>query len=181
MVDVTVDIDVYRLDEVSSTQDAVLKHLRDAEPELVVAVAARRQRAGRGRDGRAWEDPPGDGLLVSIGTAASSVDVLDDLPRRVAACVQRSVDDPAARVAWKAPNDLVDATTGAKVAGILVDARTSGARLEHVIVGVGINVSGPAFSTSDGRDATTLEQLGASLDADGLVQQVAALLVSERR
>jgi biotin-(acetyl-CoA carboxylase) ligase len=84
--------------------------------------------------------------------------------------------DDARGVSWKAPNDLVAASGGAKAAGILVDARMTGDVVDELIVGIGCNLEGPEFTTSDGRSATSLAQLGAALDVDRFLAQLAQRL-----
>jgi BirA family biotin operon repressor/biotin-[acetyl-CoA-carboxylase] ligase len=180
VVRVTGRVQAVQLDVVGSTQDEVRERLARAAPGEVVAVRARSQRSGRGREGRTWQDPPGGSLLLSVGVRGVPVDVLDELPRRIAAALLDAVS-PAGAVAWKAPNDLVCAASGAKVAGVLVDARTSASVVDEVIVGVGCNVTGPAFDTPDGRRATSLQQLGARLDEALVVERLAALLSGPRR
>lgn len=163
--------DIVELGACQSTQDEVRARLGGADAGTVVAVRARSQAAGRGREGRSWEDPPGDALLLSVGVQGPlPVDSLVDLPRRLGSALLAAfaVDG----LAWKEPNDLVAEAGGAKVAGILVDARTVGDQVEQVVVGLGCNVTGGPFTTSDGRAATSLEALGRS--SNGLrLEQVA--------
>ena len=162
MVDVTISI--VELASCASTQDEVLARLAGAGAGEVVVVRARTQQAGRGREGRTWQDPPGEALLLSVGVRGPlDVTVLDALPSRIGLALLE-VLAPDGQLRWKAPNDLVASRGGAKVAGILVDARTVGAHVDHVVVGVGCNVRGAAFTTTDGRDATTLAAIGAPVD-----------------
>lgn len=162
------------LDACASTQDEA-RALLEAGSEAV-AVSARSQRDGRGREGRAWQDPPGEALLLSVARRGPlPVSVLEDLPRRVATALLAAIGDGADDehgVVWKAPNDLVAASDAAKVGGILVDARTVGDAVGSIIVGVGVNVAGPAFTTRDGRGATSLEQaLGRPVDRARLLRE----------
>lgn len=161
-----------------STQDAVRERLVDAEPGDVVAVTADTQTAGRGRQGRSWENPPGAAIMASVGRLGPiDAGLLDELPRRIAGALL-DVLDAGDRIRWSAPNDLVDAD-GAKLAGILVDARTLGTQVELVIVGVGINVAGGSFTTRDGRSATTLEALGVTApDAGAVVSVIGGVLTT---
>ena len=171
-------LQLIELDVVDSTQDEVLDRLARAGAGAIAAVSARHQRDGRGRQGRRWMDAPGGGAALSVGARGPlQPRVLEDLPLRVAGCVL-DLADAGDRLAWKAPNDLV-ARNGAKVAGILVDARTVGASVDHVVVGIGINLAGEPFLTDDGRAATTLEALDCELRIDELAARIAAEL-SER-
>ena len=52
-----------RFDQVGSTNDVVRAWLAEGTPEVCLAVADE-QTAGRGRDGRTWQAPPGAGLPV---------------------------------------------------------------------------------------------------------------------
>lgn len=162
---------IVQLEQVASTQAELQALLDDTPAGEVVAVLARSQRAGLGREGRTWQDPPGAAVLLSVGARELPVAVLDDLPRRVAEAVLDLLALPT--LAWKAPNDLVGAADGAKVGGVLVDARTLGP-VARVAVGIGINVDGPAFTTADGRAATTLAALGGPGDAVEVGTRIAA-------
>jgi BirA family transcriptional regulator, biotin operon repressor / biotin---[acetyl-CoA-carboxylase] ligase len=153
--------ELIELDVVDSTQDEVRVRLQSSAPGCVVAVSARSQRDGRGREGRTWQDPPGEALMLSIGVRGPLATlVLQDLPRRVVQALLDAIVDgvpgAAGQIAWKAPNDLVARKGGAKLGGVLVDARTTGASVDQLIVGIGLNLDGPAFHTSDGRRATSI-------------------------
>lgn len=107
-------------------------------PDRVVLVADH-QTAGRGRLDRRWEAPPGSNLLLSM--------LLREIPAHVHEVTQRVALAAAAachRVAVadleiKWPNDLL--LHGHKVAGILAQAGAVDGRVDHVVVGIGINVA----------------------------------------
>lgn len=116
------------LDEVDSTNREALERAAAGAPSGTVIVA-RRQTAGRGRQGRSWLSGPG-ALALSVIVRGHGVDGL--LPLRAGLAVAR-LAGPSARVKW--PNDvLVD---GRKVAGILVEGAGAGA----AVVGIGVNVA----------------------------------------
>jgi BirA family biotin operon repressor/biotin-[acetyl-CoA-carboxylase] ligase len=92
-------------------------------------ITAAAQTAGRGRQGRRWESPPGSALLCSL--ILREHDALLSLRAGLAVA---DVAGEAARVKW--PNDvLVD---GRKVAGVLVEGRPHEGL---AVVGIGVNVS----------------------------------------
>jgi BirA family biotin operon repressor/biotin-[acetyl-CoA-carboxylase] ligase len=114
----------------ASTQDV----LRGADlPEGAVAVTEH-QTAGRGREGRRWEDSPGSSLLLSVllrppeGSPAQQLSLLAGLA--VAEAVEERRN--AAGVKW--PNDVL--LDGRKVAGVLLEASEG-----VVVCGIGVNVS----------------------------------------
>lgn len=160
------DIDYLYLPVCTSTQ-LVVRDLLAQRPSRIHVVRCDEQTAGAGRAGRTWENPPGSALMLSVALRGSyPARVLVDLVRRIvdSLAVRLAATfalDPGA-LAWKSPNDLVCAATGAKVAGILADSVTIGDQLQELCVGIGVNVTGAAWTTTaDGRAATTLEALAA--------------------
>lgn len=101
------------------------------------ALLAECQSGGRGRHGRRWLSPFAGGLWFSYGYRfALPVERLGPLTLAVGVALAEVLDLPQLRLKW--PNDLrVD---GAKLGGILVEARSTGTATEAVI-GVGINLS----------------------------------------
>jgi BirA family transcriptional regulator, biotin operon repressor / biotin---[acetyl-CoA-carboxylase] ligase len=98
-------------------------------------VSADEQSAGRGRQGRSWTAPPGKALLYSaILRPLEERHLLLPLAVPLAVCEAAEALAPVAcRVKW--PNDVwVD---GAKVAGILIEARPP----EWAVIGIGLNVT----------------------------------------
>jgi biotin-(acetyl-CoA carboxylase) ligase len=105
---------------------------------------------------RSWQQPSGAALLVSIAMRPNrEVAKLEQLPRAVAATLIEA--SPSPEIQWRSPNDLVSDADGAKVGGILIDVRTSAGVVEGLVIGVGVNVTGGAFHTLDGRAASTIE------------------------
>ena len=125
-----------------STNDvaAQLAELGAGEGTTVVAET---QTAGRGRHGRTWFSPPGAGLYVSVVlrpagelanenpaallTLASGVAVAEAL---------RAVTGLPAEIKW--PNDVLVGRR--KLAGILAEASALGGVLQHVVLGIGVNL-----------------------------------------
>ena len=122
------------VDEVGSTSEALKQRLGDGERALL----ARRQTAGRGRMGRAWQT--GDGnlfLSVLLRPAAPIAPGHWSLLAAVALAetVRRFVPETQA-LTLKWPNDLL--LDGGKLAGILLDAGDDGA--PWLIAGFGVNL-----------------------------------------
>ena len=118
-------------EECASTQDA----LRDASLPEGAVVVTEHQTAGRGREGRQWDDVPGQSLLLSLllrppgGLPAQQLSLVAGLA--VAEAID-AVAGTAAALKW--PNDVL--LDGRKVAGVLLES-TQGA----AICGIGVNVS----------------------------------------
>jgi BirA family biotin operon repressor/biotin-[acetyl-CoA-carboxylase] ligase len=142
-------------------------------------VGAERQSAGRGRHGRVWASPPGAGIYVSIVlrppvhavallTLAAGVGVAEGI---------QAASGAETRVKW--PNDVylgASPVTG-KVAGILAEGGVSGTRVDHVVVGIGINVQPAALPPDVARRATSVEgELGRPVDRGAIFAEVCAAL-----
>jgi BirA family biotin operon repressor/biotin-[acetyl-CoA-carboxylase] ligase len=125
------------VDETGSTNTDLLAAAAAGAPHHSV-LAARHQTAGRGRLDRQWTAPPGANLLVSLLFRELPAHP-HELTQRVALAALDAIDRVAAvKAGLKWPNDLL--VDGAKIAGVLAQAGVSGGRLDHVVVGIGINV-----------------------------------------
>jgi BirA family transcriptional regulator, biotin operon repressor / biotin---[acetyl-CoA-carboxylase] ligase len=127
-------------DVVGSTMDAA--HVCAAAGAVAgTVVLADTQSAGRGRSGKHWSSPP-RGVWMTLVERPENPSALDVLSLRIGLAAARALDAFSAepvRVKW--PNDLY--LGDSKLAGILVEARWRGKRLDWVAVGLGINVDQP--------------------------------------
>lgn len=126
--------------ETDSTNDIALALAAAGEPEGTV-VATDFQRRGRGRRSHTWSSPAGKDLLFSLvlrpaGDARHALPVTLAVATAVSVTLTKLLD---ADVLVKWPNDVV--VGGRKIAGILAESASSGSRLAHVVVGVGVNVN----------------------------------------
>ncbi|MDB5219728.1 MAG: Biotin operon repressor / Biotin-protein ligase [Myxococcaceae bacterium] len=138
-------------DETTSTNDDAKHGARDGAPHGAVWIAES-QTSGRGRQGRAWLSPRGENLLFSVllrlRCAPSRVPpvslvcglaVRDAVARALGGAPGSDAD-----VVVKWPNDVLVRSPRdgvlRKVAGVLVESALSGAKVEYVVVGIGINV-----------------------------------------
>jgi BirA family biotin operon repressor/biotin-[acetyl-CoA-carboxylase] ligase len=103
------------------------------------ACVAEYQTAGRGRRGRQWFAPFGDGICISVGTLFPvSLPNLACLGLAAGVGVLRALQrSGASQVQLKWPNDIV--AGGRKLAGILIDVQGETDGPLKVVVGVGIN------------------------------------------
>lgn len=124
-----------------STMDEAHRLARAGAPAGTV-VLADRQSQGRGRGGRAWASAAGAGVWLTLLERPSASDGVSVLSLRLGMALAEALAPFAAgavRVKW--PNDLL--VNGAKLAGILVEARWHGAALDWVAIGVGVNCRVP--------------------------------------
>lgn len=122
--------------ETDSTQDVARAHAGAAGGLMVIAG---RQRAGRGRLGRAWVQRGDHGIAATFAIAGAGLDPAQvSLAAGVAAAeaIEASLPPGAPPPGLRWPNDVVERGAGRKLAGVLVE------RCEQLLlIGVGINVS----------------------------------------
>ncbi len=135
-------------EETGSTNDQAKQGARDGVAHGAVWLAES-QTQGRGRQGRTWLSPRGENLLFSVllrlRCAPARVPPLSLVAGlAVRDAVARALGPPGeADVVVKWPNDvMVRRADGGlrKVAGVLVESALAGAKVEYVVVGIGINV-----------------------------------------
>ena len=158
--------------EVGSTNDLAAAAAERGEPEGAVFVASAQTR-GRGRLGRTWFSPPGAGLYLSVILRRASQASWLTLACGVAVAEGiRAATGLPVQIKW--PNDIVAVGGGGfrsrrKIAGILAEASSGPEGVQHVILGIGINLSSAAYPPELADRAGAIEQeLGRGVDA-GLV------------
>jgi BirA family biotin operon repressor/biotin-[acetyl-CoA-carboxylase] ligase len=114
-------------------------------PEGTVVVAEA-QLKGKGRRGRSWFSPAGKGIYVSVILRPRVPP--SEAPQLVlmaaVAAAEALLAQAALPVSVKWPNDIL--VGGKKIAGILTEMRLAGDRIDHVVIGMGVNVNTPAES-----------------------------------
>lgn len=119
-------------------------------------VIAEQQDAGRGRRGRSWESPRGSGIFMTLMLKpdirpdnASMLTLVAALA--VAEAIRKCTKRPAG-IKW--PNDIV--MNGKKVCGILTEMSAQVDYVNHVVIGIGINVHNESFPEEMADRATSL-------------------------
>jgi len=180
---------------VGSTND-VAERLAADGAEHGTVVVAEAQEQGRGRMGRDWFSPPGAGLYVSVvlrpealadagHTAApfdpASVSAAASLTLTAGVSLAEAVRFATGlAVDLKWPNDLV--VDGRKLCGILAEASVSSGRLQHVVVGYGINLRRASYPPEIAGRATSLEaELGRPVEFDQVLAESLACLAERLR
>jgi BirA family biotin operon repressor/biotin-[acetyl-CoA-carboxylase] ligase len=127
------------LDEIDSTNAEARRRAEGGEPGPLW-IAARRQTAGRGRQGRTWETAA-QNLAATLLTrtdkpAAEAAQISFVAALAVADLAREYV--PASLVALKWPNDVL--LGGEKLSGVLIESGPSGQGL-WLAVGIGVNLA----------------------------------------
>ena len=166
-----------RFDVVRSTNDVVADWLRDGTSEVCVAISDV-QTAGRGRDGRAWQAPPGAALLLSVGFRpawlppehAWRLGAIVSIAMAEACEIGAGVRANAVKLKW--PNDLVavDGASGLvrKLAGVLGETGGLGTPDARAVIGIGVNADWKAddFPEELAASMTSLAELAPGLLVD---------------
>ncbi|MDP3878821.1 MAG: biotin--[acetyl-CoA-carboxylase] ligase [Dehalococcoidales bacterium] len=121
----------------TSTMDIARQEARQGAAEGTVIIADE-QTAGRGRLQRAWLSPGGS-IAVSV-ILRPPLDHLPSLVMLASLSVVHSIKLTTglkAQIKW--PNDVL--LYGKKVCGILIENDLKGRRVNHAIIGIGINVN----------------------------------------
>jgi len=164
-------------DEITSTNDRALAWAESGAEEgcLVLADA---QTSGRGRLGRAWASPAGAGIYAStvLRPPAHAVGLLTMAAGLAVSEGIASATGLDAYVKW--PNDVcMPGRPPRKLAGILAEAGSTGGRVLHVVVGIGINVLPGAYPPAVAARATSLEaELGRAVQRSTVLAECLAAL-----
>ena len=162
------------LDATSSTMDDADAAARRGAPHGHVVVA-NEQSSGRGAHGREWASPPGDDLYFSIvarpeipPSAMPLVTLATGLGVREA--IAELLPKKTITVKW--PNDIWIGRH--KCAGILVESKLLGERIDAVVIGVGLNLNRLAWPAELRGIATSIlqERGGAPLDRGEVLVRV---------
>jgi len=126
--------DIRKLDVTESTNDDVrLAAEGDAAEGLVIWAA--QQKAGRGRQGRQWQSPPGNLYFSVLLRPAGEVRDYGRYSFVIALAIGEVLEAllPQAKIELKWPNDVL--VNGKKISGILLEAGGG-----YLIVGIGLNI-----------------------------------------
>lgn len=170
---------VYR-HETTSTNDLAAQAADQGAPEGATFVAAA-QSAGRGRLGRTWVSGPDAGLYMSTIVRRRALAPWITLAGGVAAAAGiRSATGLPVQIKW--PNDIiaVDAAgfrSRRKLAGVLAEAASGPDGVQHVVLGIGINLRPAVLPPELASKASSLEtELGRPVDGGLVLAQVLVAL-----
>lgn len=144
------------LETVSSTNTHLKEMARSGAPAGSLCLSEM-QSAGKGRLGRVWHSPAGQGLWLSVlarpDISPADAPLVTFCAAMAMAQAVREVTGLAAAVKW--PNDLV--LSGKKLCGILLEVSATAEGLEYIIIGTGLNVRRGAYPADLAHQATSIE------------------------
>ena len=146
------------LPSVDSTNRRARQLAAEGAPHGTLVIADE-QTAGRGRRGRGWISPAGEGVFMSlILRPQSHPSEVARLSMQTALAVALSIAQTTgldARIKW--PNDIV--CGGRKVCGMLLEMNADEQEVHDVVAGIGINVHQTQFAPEIAQTASSLDLL----------------------
>lgn len=168
-----------RYKELESTQEYAHELLSGFSPEEGTVVAAAYQQKGRGMMQNRWESERGQNLLFSLILYPVFLPIGRSflLSQAMALGVRDWVGSYLGGATVKWPNDVYFGDK--KVAGILIQNALSGAKMQHSVVGIGINVNQTDFPAHVPNPGSMKGISGNTFDIDRSMEELFGLL--ERR
>ncbi len=159
--------------EITDSTNVQAKRLAEQGAAQGTLVVAEEQTAGRGRRGRDWRSPAGSNIYFTLLLRPEyTTDCASMVTLVMALAVREAVQEICGTdVGIKWPNDVV--VGGKKVTGILTEMSLEGMEIQHVVIGVGINVKEQTFPAEIADKATSLEEAaGKSVSRAALLQKI---------
>ena len=162
---------VVHLPTCHSTNDMTAKLVPQKSLFDGAIVITDEQTAGRGQRGNSWEAAPGKNLTFSIYLRPLFLDIGKQFYLNVAVSLGITdflKDYLPEGVAIKWPNDIF--YYGSKLGGILIENSIRRGRIEHSIVGIGLNVNQQTFASPAANSLARICQQEFELEA--ILQQL---------
>ncbi|MCI7131594.1 MAG: biotin--[acetyl-CoA-carboxylase] ligase [Lachnospiraceae bacterium] len=143
-------------DVIGSTNTTAMQMAEEGAPNGTLVVADR-QDSGKGRRGRGWVMPAGIAIAMSIVIKPEELQPGNApmLTLVSALAVVRAIEEQTGlQPGIKWPNDIV--INGKKVCGMLTEMSTQIDYINHIVVGIGINVHNEQFPEELSDRATSL-------------------------
>lgn len=147
--------EVLYFDTIDSTNTKAQELVEKGYPSGTLVVADK-QESGKGRRGRSWVSPSGTGIFMTLmikpDINPNNASMLTLVAALAVAKAITSVTGEEALIKW--PNDIV--INGKKVCGILTEMNAQFDYINHIVVGIGINVHNESFPEEISQMASSL-------------------------
>ena len=147
--------EVLYFDTIDSTNTKAQELAEKGYPSGTLVVADK-QESGKGRRGRSWISPSGTGIFMTLmikpDINPNNASMLTLVAALAVAKAITSVTGEEALIKW--PNDIV--VNGKKVCGILTEMNAQFDYINHIVVGIGINVHNESFPEEISQMASSL-------------------------
>lgn len=147
--------EVLYFDTIDSTNTKAQELAEKGYPSGTLIVADK-QESGKGRRGRSWVSPSGTGIFMTLmikpDINPNNASMLTLVAALAVAKAITSVTGEEALIKW--PNDIV--VNSKKVCGILTEMNAQFDYINHIVVGIGINVHNESFPEEISQMASSL-------------------------
>lgn len=147
--------EVLYFDTIDSTNTKAQELAEKGYPSGTLVVADK-QESGKGRRGRSWVSPSGTGIFMTLmikpDINPNNASMLTLVAALAVTKAITSVTGEEAMIKW--PNDIV--VNGKKVCGILTEMNAQFDYINHIVVGIGINVHNESFPEEISQMASSL-------------------------
>lgn len=163
---------IYYEAEMDSTNTKAMKLAEEGAPHGTIVVTDY-QKSGRGRRGRTWESPAGSAIAMTFLLRPQiNPNNASMLTLIAAMAVARGIEDETglkAGIKW--PNDII--INRKKVSGILTEMSAQTDYVNHIVVGIGINVHVDDFPEELRNIATSIFlELGMKINRAALIERI---------
>jgi len=164
--------------ECHSTNDEALQRIRSGKVPEGTVVVTDNQTKGRGQRSNVWITLPGVNLTFSIILLPSFLPVNNQfylnmsIALGIADFLQHLIPTKTVRIKW--PNDII--IDDKKVCGILIENQLSGQRIQHSVIGIGLNVNQMQFEFEKASSLAALSGRAFQLPEllEGLLEKIEA-------
>ena len=147
--------EIYYFDVTDSTNTQA-KSLGEGIAPHGTLVVAESQESGRGRRGRSWQSPAGSGIFMTLllkpDINPNNASMLTLVAAIAVAKGMEKMLDFSVKIKW--PNDII--IGGKKVCGILTEMSAQTDYVNHIVIGLGINVHNESFPEEISDVATSI-------------------------
>jgi BirA family biotin operon repressor/biotin-[acetyl-CoA-carboxylase] ligase len=171
---------LFHFSALSSTNDYASQLLAKSRPAEGTVISTFNQTHGKGQSGSVWEGEVYSHLafttiLYPRKVPAPAQFMLNQAVALAVVDLVRSLSLPAPRVKW--PNDIF--LSDRKICGILIENLLSANRIQHSIVGIGLNVNQTSFPSHLPRAGSLRQLAGKPFDLEAIRDSLCVCL--ERR
>ena len=165
------NIRIFALDSIDSTNNEAKRRLADDNETGNMLIVAEEQKQGRGRYGKSFYSPRGGIYMSLVFKLSGAISEPKNFTKKAAVAVVRAIkNNTDADLEIRGINDIY--YKGKKAGGILTEA-VAGLEtgcIEHVIVGIGLNLFTASFPEEINGRAISLTEL--NLSKNNLIAQI---------
>ena len=141
----TFPVPLIHLEETDSTNKYLNELCNKQCVEELTTITADFQTSGRGQRGNSWESEAGQNLMFSFVLYPTFLKARRQflLSQIISLAIKEELERYVSNISIKWPNDIV--INGKKICGILTEMSAQFDYINHIVIGIGINVHNESF------------------------------------